>query len=63
MNLSYLILVPLITAVAVLFCRGLNGIRWVSFAGATVQLLLSFGLLGAYFKERSAGNDAAMLFE
>ncbi len=63
MNLSYLILVPLITAVAVLFCRGLSGIRWVSFAGATVQLLLSFGLLAAYFKERGAGNDAAMLFE
>ena len=63
MNLSYLILVPLITAVAVLFCRGLNGIRWVSLAGAMVQLLLSFGLLASYCKERGAGNDAAMLFE
>ena len=54
---------PLITAVAVLFCRGLNGIRWVSLAGATVQLLLSFGLLALYWKERAAGNGAAMLFE
>jgi NADH-quinone oxidoreductase subunit M len=63
MNLSFLVLVPLITAVAVLFCRGLNGIRWVSLAGATVQLLLSFFLLALYWKERNAGNGAAMLFE
>jgi NADH-quinone oxidoreductase subunit M len=63
MNLSLLVLVPLITAVAVLFCRGLNGIRWVSLAGATVQLLLSFGLLALYWKERAAGNGTAMLFE
>lgn len=63
MNLSLLVLVPLITAAAVLFCRGLNGIRWVSLAGATVQLLLSFGLLALYWKERSGGNDAAFLFE
>ena len=63
MNLSLLVLVPLITAIAVLFCRGLNGVRWVSLAGASVQLLLSFGLLALYWKERAAGNDAAMLFE
>jgi NADH-quinone oxidoreductase subunit M len=63
MNLSLLVLVPLITAVAVLFCRGLNGIRWVSLAGATVQLLLSFGLLVLYWKERAAGNSTAILFE
>jgi NADH-quinone oxidoreductase subunit M len=63
MNLSLLVLVPLITAVAVLFCRGLNGVRWVSLAGVTVQLLLSFGLLALYWKERDAGNGAAVLFE
>ncbi|MDO6429769.1 NADH-quinone oxidoreductase subunit M [Flavitalea sp. BT771] len=63
MNLSLLVLAPLITAVAVLFCRGLNRVRWVSLAGASVQLVLSFGLLALYWKERAAGNDAAMLFE
>lgn len=63
MNLSLLILVPLITAVAVLFCKGLNGIRWVSLAGATVQLLLSFGLLALYWRERAAGDSAAFLYE
>jgi len=63
MNLSLLVLVPLIAAVAVLFCRRLNSIRWVSLAGATVQLLLSFALLASYWKERTAGNPATMLFE
>lgn len=63
MNLSLLVLAPLITAIAVLFCRGLNGVRWVALAGATVQLLLSFGLLALYWKERAAGNDTDMLFE
>jgi NADH-quinone oxidoreductase subunit M len=63
MNLSLLVLVPLITAVAVVFCKGPGGVRWVSLAGATVQLLLSFGLLALYWKERASGNDAAFLFE
>jgi len=63
MNLSILVLAPLITAVAVLFCRGLNSIRWVSLAGVTVQLGLSFGLLILYWQERAGGNNAAMLFE
>lgn len=63
MNLSILVLVPSITAVAVLCCRGLRGIRRVSLAGVTVQLLLAFGLLALYWRERAAGNGAAMLFE
>ena len=63
MNLSLLILIPLVTAVAVVFCKGLKSIRWVSLAGVTVQLLLSFVVLGMYWKERAEGNGAAMLFE
>lgn len=63
MNLSLLVLAPLITAVAVLFCRGRSSIRWVSLAGVTVQLGLAIALLALYWKERAAGNDSAMLFE
>jgi len=63
MNLSLLIIMPLITAAVVLFCRSTGGIRWVSLAGVSVQLLLSFGLLALYWKERAAGDDATMLFE
>ncbi|HEV2482390.1 MAG TPA: NADH-quinone oxidoreductase subunit M, partial [Puia sp.] len=63
MNLSLLVLAPLITAVAVLFCRGRSSIRWVSLAGVTVQLGLALALLVPYWQERAAGNDSAMLFE
>jgi NADH-quinone oxidoreductase subunit M len=63
MNLTLLVLVPLITAVAVLFCQGLNGIRWVALAGVTVQLLLSFGLLALYCNERVTDHTHLQLFE
>jgi len=53
----------LITVVAVLFCRSLSGIRWISFTGVVVQLLLAFLLLALYWKARAGGNHAAMLFE
>ena len=63
MNLSLLVLVPLLTAIAVLFCRGLNRVRWVSLTGMTVQLLLSFGLLALYWQERVTGHAHLPLFE
>ena len=63
MNLSLPVLAPLITTVAVLFCRGRSSIRWISLAGVTVQFILAFALLFLYWKERAAGNDSAMLFE
>ena len=63
MNLSLLIILPLLTAIAVLLCNGLKQVRVISFIGATAQLILSFVLLALYWKERAAGNTAAMLFE
>jgi len=63
MNLSLLIILPLVTVVAVLFCRSLSGIRWISFTGVAAQLVLAFVLLALYWKARAGGNDAAMLFE
>ncbi|MBC7827377.1 MAG: NADH-quinone oxidoreductase subunit M [Chitinophagaceae bacterium] len=63
MNLSLLILIPLITSFALLFCKGLKQVRVVSFTGALVQLALAFILLALYWQERTAGNTAIMLFE
>ena len=63
MNLSLLILIPLLTAFAILFCRGLRQVRTVSLIGSVVQLALSVMLLIAYSKERATGNGAMMLFE
>ena len=63
MNLSLLIILPLITAVAILFCNGLKQVRAVALTGSVVQLGLSIFLLTAYWQERTAGNKLPMLFE
>ena len=63
MFLSSLIILPLLTAIAVLFCRGLKQVRVVALSGAIAQLVLSIGLLVQYWKERAAGNDSVMLFQ
>jgi NADH-quinone oxidoreductase subunit M len=63
MNLSLLILLPLVTAVAVLLMRNATQVKWVSLAGATLQFVLAFVLLYTFRNERLAGNTAQMLFE
>ena len=63
MNLSLLILIPVITAVVILFCNGLKQVRMVSFIGSSIQLLATLVLLTAFWQERAAGNTAAFLFE
>src|ERR1051326_5167890 len=63
MNLSFFILLPLLTALAILPLKGLRQIRIVSLLGSSLQLILAFALLYFYWSERSAGNTAAMLFE
>lgn len=63
MNLSLLVLVPLIAAIAVLFCNGLKQVRAVSLVGAIVQLALAVTLLVLYSQERATGVSSIMLFE
>ena len=63
MNLSLLIILPLITAIAVLFCKGLKQVRAVSLIGSAAQLLLSLDLLLVYWKERATGNTSQFLFD
>jgi NADH-quinone oxidoreductase subunit M len=63
MNLSLLVITPLITVFVLLFCRGSNAVRWLSFAGVSVQLILSFILCDLYWKERATGKAAPMLFQ
>lgn len=63
MNLLLLILLPLLTAVAILLVRNATQVRWVALAGATAQFVLAFVLLFAFRNERIAGNTAQMLFE
>jgi NADH-quinone oxidoreductase subunit M len=63
MNLSLLIILPTLTAISVLFCKGLKQVRMVSLMGASAQFLSSLGLLMVYWKERAAGNGSQFLFE
>ena len=63
MNLSLLIIIPLLTSLAILPLKGLKQVRTVSLIGAALQLILGFILLYYYWQERSAGNNTVMLFE
>ena len=63
MNLTLLILVPLITAVAVLLMRNKQQVKWIALAGATVQLALALVLLFAYRNEVASGDNAQFLFQ
>jgi len=63
MNLSLLIILPLVTAVAIIPLKGLKQVRVISLVGSTLQLILAFTLLYFYWNERTTGNTAAMLFE
>lgn len=63
MNLSLLILFPLITAIVILLLRNSTHVKWVALAGAAVQIVLVFVLLFLFRQERAEGNTAQMLFE
>ena len=63
MNLLLVITIPLLTAIAVLLSRNTQQVRWISFAGSLVQLILSFVLFVVFRNERTGGNTTQMLFE
>ncbi|MDH7460529.1 NADH-quinone oxidoreductase subunit M [Chitinophagaceae bacterium 26-R-25] len=61
MNLTLLIVVPFLTAIAILFCKGLKQVRTISLAGAVLQLATVIFLLVAY--QQQASGDGHFLFE
>jgi NADH-quinone oxidoreductase subunit M len=63
MNLSLLILFPVLTATAILFCKGLKQVRAVALTGSALQLITAGVLLVTYWNERTAGNISQMLFQ
>src|ERR1041385_4182174 len=62
MNLSLLILLPVLTAIGVLLVQS-RQVRVVALTGSVLQLGLCGFLLMAYIQERSAGNAVAFLFQ
>ncbi|MBK9555358.1 MAG: NADH-quinone oxidoreductase subunit M [Chitinophagales bacterium] len=63
MNLNLLIIIPAITALGIVFSSGLKQVRFVAFAGAVIQLVLSFVLLFLFQQERNAGNNEQFIFQ
>jgi len=63
MNLSLLILVPLLTALALLPAKGLKQVRAIALLGSAAQLILCFILFYFYRQERAGGNTEAFLFQ
>jgi NADH-quinone oxidoreductase subunit M len=62
MNLTLLILIPLLTAIGVLLAKELKQVRNISLLGAVVQLALSVFLLFQYSAQHIPG-DPRMMFE
>jgi NADH-quinone oxidoreductase subunit M len=62
MNLSLLIILPLVTALTLLFAKGLKQVRMIALVGAAAQLILCFVLLYYYYQERGSGNKDQFLF-
>jgi NADH-quinone oxidoreductase subunit M len=60
MNLYLLLIVPLLTAIAVLLAKGRQLVRGLSLAGSLVQMALSVFLFVAYKNENAGG---AMIFQ
>src|SRR5947208_3265463 len=63
MNLSYLIIIPLVTAMAVLPFQHLRQVRIISLAVAVIQLVAVTYLAIVFWQARSGGEAAPMLFE
>src|SRR5277367_843945 len=63
MNLNLFLAIPIATLLALFFARDAKQVRWISFIGMSIQLLLSFVLLFAYLSERKSGATTPLLFE
>jgi NADH-quinone oxidoreductase subunit M len=63
MNLSLLVIIPLLTSLLLLPAKGVKQVRLVALLGAAVQFAFCLVLLYAFVQERSSGNNKAFLFE
>ncbi len=63
MNLILLILLPFISAIGILFSKGLKQVRAVALTGSVLQFILSIALLSAYWTVSASGNHTQMFFE
>ncbi len=63
MNLSLLILFPLLTGLLILAIRNVQAAKWIALGGSAVQLVLALVLYVVFTKARTAGTSEVMLFQ
>src|SRR5690349_7721317 len=63
MNLLLILIVPLLTALAILTCRNPAQVRWTAFTGSILQLALAIFLFFAFRNEKALAGQAQFLFE
>lgn len=63
MSLTILLIIPLITALAILFCGSSSQVKVLSLLGSVTQLGYAVALTYAFVAERAAGNTAQMVFQ
>ncbi len=63
MNLSILLLIPLITAAIVLLCQNSSQVRMVALLGSIAQLAYGGAVMSSYITQRAAGVAGQMLFQ
>lgn len=63
MNLNIFLAIPVLTIAALFAVRDAVKVRWISFAGMSVQLAASVALFFSYTAYRQAGISDALLFE
>jgi NADH-quinone oxidoreductase subunit M len=61
--LTSFILIPVLTILALLFCKELKNIRVIAAVGMTIQLLQAIRLVFIYLAERASGNDSEMILK
>lgn len=63
MNLSLLVILPILNALLLLPFKEAKQVRFITLAGAIVQFILCFFLLYLFWQEKTTGNTSLMLFE
>ena len=59
--LLYLLIIPTLTMVGIVFIKDLKSVRVVAAIGMTTQLVFSFVLLFWFYKIRNEGNKVAVV--
>src|SRR5690349_1778791 len=63
MNLSLLIILPILNALLLFPMKNGKQVKVIALAGSIIQFILCIVLLAIYWQERNTGNVAPMLFE